>query len=928
MKKIRLHIILILIVGCLAVLCACETTPAFAAPDDLEIDDTTLTLTWDEVKDALLYTVRIEADGQEPQEFVVSKTYYDLSNLKEGTYRISVKANGKEEVIEDSPWSEPLPFDREAEPGMVFTLIEGGTAYEVTNKGIATGDIVIPDTYRKKPVTRIGEKAFFNKGDVTSIKMGDNITEIGRFAFANCSYLTSIKLSKNLTALGESAFASCRLLEGILTLPEGLTELPENAFAYCAKLSEVRFGSRLTAIGANAFTDCAGLTSLNLPDLLKQIGEYAFAGCEKLNAVTFTPALESIGAYAFSGNIALTAVTLPDSLKSIGEGAFFTCTALESVTLGSGIEVIDLGAFMDTALWTNNAENEVYVGKWFLGLKDATKAPEPLRNDTVGIANYAFYRNVNLRQHIIPDSVKIIGMAAYAGSSVMQLVIGSGVETIGEQAFIGCKDLATAILGSYDFETRKMTASNLKVIGSYAFRDCTSLTEIEIPDRVKEIGSYAFRDSGIYQKAEEGVVYAGNWIVDYTDALSGSVIAKDNTVGVSNYAFFRCNGLTSIELPGTVKTVGRSAFYNCAQLISVKLPDTLEVIEDYTFYHCDKLQLFTLPPLLKSIGRSAFYKCGTVYLPDSLMDGDEDTFVIPDSVESIGDFAFYGNGKADVAAGGDVYLYGLDIIRLGNGVKTIGKNAFYGFVSLKQIVMGDALEQIGEKAFYKCTALETVTFGKNVKTVGEKAFYKCEALTQVVLSDSVERISNYAFYKCEALESLSLGKGLLEIGNYAFYGCRGLKELVLPTTIQSIGKQAFRNCKGLSAVILPKSLTVLSAHAFYGCSDLTLYSAADVAGEDWDPLWNSSYRPVIWSCTISEEGDYVLYFEKTATSITNRNASNTISNPVRAGYTCIGWDTNAAATKATYASNNLKEVTDGRKLYAIWVENAESNETN
>ncbi len=927
MKKIRLHIILILMIGCLAALCACETIPAFAAPDDLEIDDTTLTLTWDGVKDALLYTVRIEADGQEPQEFVVSKTYYDLSNLKQGSYRVSVKVNGKEEVIEDSPWSEPLPFDREAEPGMVFTLIEDGTAYEVTNKGIATGDIVIPDTYRKKPVTRIGEKAFFNKGDVTSVKIGDNVTEIGRFAFANCSYLKSVTLPKNLVTLGESAFASCRLLEGVLTLPDGVVEIPAHAFAYCAKLGEIRFGSQLTAIGSNAFTDCTGLTSLNLPDALKQIGEYAFAGCTNLNSVTFTPAVESIGAYAFSGDIALTAVTLPDSVKTVGEGAFFTCTALASVTLGSGIEVIDLGAFMDTALWNNTTENEVYVGKWFLGLKDVTKTPLALRTDTVGIANYAFYKNTNLHrgQHIIPDSVKIIGMGAYAGSSVMQLIIGSGVEVIGEQAFIGCKDLATVILGAYDYETHKMTASNLKVIGSYAFRDCTSLNDIEIPDRVKEIGSYAFRDSGIYQKAEDGVVYAGNWIVDYTETLSGNVVADDGTVGVSNYAFFRCDGLTGIELPNTVKTIGRSAFYNCAQLTSVKLPDTLEVIEDYTFYHCDKLQLFTLPPQLQSIGRSAFYKCGTVYMPDSMMDGDEDVFVIPDSVVSIGDFAFYGNGKADIEAGGDVTLYGIDIIRLGNGVQTIGNSAFYGFVSVKQIVMGDALEQIGEKAFYKCTALETVAFGKNVKTVGNKAFYKCEALIDVQMSDTVTYLGDYAFYKCAALETITLGKSLSSIGKYAFYGCREVKELVLPTTIQSIGTQAFRNCKGLTAVILPQSITELAAHAFYGCPDLTFYMEADEMGEGWDPLWNSSYRPVIWCCTISEEGDYVLYFEKTATGITNRNASNTISDPVRQGYTCIGWDTNAAATKATYTSDKLNEASDGRKLYAIWVENVESN---
>lgn len=929
MKAIRLHIILILTLVFMMTLCACETTPALATPERTEIDTTTLTYSWGKVKDALLYTVRIEADGKEAQEFVTSKTQYDLAFLAEGTYKVSVKANGKGEELLDSPWSEAKTFIREREPGMAFTLIDNGNAYEVSSKGIATGDIVIPATYRNKPVIRIGDKAFFNKGDVTSVTIGENVTEIGKFAFANCSYLKSVQFPKNLTAIGESAFASCRLLEGVLTVPAGVTVIQPNTFAYCAKLTEVRLGDAVTSIAENAFADCAGLTVMNLPDALVSIGEYAFTGCAGLKTVTFGANLLEIGPYAFSEASALSAVTFPETLWSIGEGAFYQCAALQNVTLGSGIRNIALGAFQETALWNNTAENEVYVGKWFLGLKDVSVQPQPLKPDTIGIGSFAFYRNIYLVDVELPDSVKYIGEAAFAGASaLLRIIIGSGVEEIGEQAFVGCKELQAVYLGSYDWDAGKITASNLKVIGSYAFRDCESLKEIEIPDRVQTIGSYAFRNSGIFKNTEGGVVYAGNWIVDFTEGLTGDIEVRDGTAGIANYAFYRCDGLSSITMPNTVKYVGRSAFYDCGGLTSVVLPDTLEVIEDYTFYQCNNLSLFTLPPLLKSIGRSAFYKCGTIYMGEDMMDGDQDVLVIPDSVVSIGDYAFYGSGLYEMDEDMTLTVYGIDEIRIGNGVKTIGRSAFYNFASLKRVIMGDSLESVGEKAFYRCPVLETVTFGKSVKTIGEKAFYKCPELKVVTISDSVTTIGNYAFYKCEALETLTLGKGVKEIGNFAFYGCRPVKELVLPTTIESIGRQAFRNCKGLTAVILPESLVNLAAHAFYGCPELTFFCVSDKAGENWDPLWNSSYRPAVWNCTLSENGDYVLYFEKSATSITNRNTSNKISNPVRHGYTCIGWDTNAAATKATYQTDKLTEATDGRKLYAIWTETVENNENN
>ena len=388
MKKIRLLMILTLLLACLAALCSCEKQPELQAPERLDIDKTTLTLTWKAVDQARLYTILVESEGSEPKELMTSKTLYSLASFEAGDYTIRVKAVGKEEEYRDSEWSQPIEFRRDPEPGMVFTLNKEGTAYEVTDKGIATGDIVIPDLYRDKPVTSIGKKAFFNKSDVTSVTLGANVTSIGEFAFANCSYLTSVTFSKGLTSLGQSAFASCRLLAGDLVLPEGLAEIPSKAFAYCGELTSVTLGPNVRVIGDNAFTDCKKLTAVQIPDSVIAIGEYAFASCEGVGTLTLSSRLETIAPYAFSELSLLQTVTLPDSVKLIGEGAFVNCEKLASVTLGAGLEMIDLGAFVNTALW-NSAENQVYVGKWFLGCKDASITSLQLREDTVGIANFA-----------------------------------------------------------------------------------------------------------------------------------------------------------------------------------------------------------------------------------------------------------------------------------------------------------------------------------------------------------------------------------------------------------------------------------------------------------------------------------------------------------------------------------------------------------
>lgn len=921
MKIFRLSIIFSFILCCLLLLGSCDDADTLQSPEGLEIEPTTLTLSWKNVKDARMYTISIKPEESEGWEETASKNSHSLVNLKKGDYTIKVKANSKVSDDQDSPWSSEISFTREAESGLVMTLINNGTEYEVTHKGSATGDIVIPDTYRTKPVTVIKERAFFNKNDVTSVSLGKNVREIGNFAFCNCSYLTSVTFPDGLVSIGENAFASCRLLGDVLSLPEKLESIGTSAFSYCAKITGIEFKNNLKVIGKSAFTDCTGLLSLNLPNGLITVEEYAFAACTSISSIDFGSTVETLGEASFAGNTSLTSLTFPDSVTVIGIDAFEGCTALASVDLGSGLISIDRSSFDNTAIVNSATANEIYVDKWFLALKDTKETSINLASDTYGIADYALYANQALTSVILPDSVKIIGNASFAKTQINNIVIGSGVERIGEQAFMSSPALSNVILGSYDFSTGALVDSSLKRICEYAFSNCISLTEIEIPETVTVIETYAFRASGLAAFAESGVVYADNWAVDFTDAMIGDVIIRSNTVGIANYAFYKCITVNSIELPDSVKIIGRAAFYDCDQLYSITLPDNLEVIEDYTFYGCHSLKIKSLPTMLKSIGRSAFYKCGTSYALDD-EDTDNDTLIIPAGVKYIGDYAFYCCGQeAMIGVGEEFPARGIDVIIIGDGVETIGKNAFYGFVTLKKVVIGNGVTDIGEKAFYKCPALAEVVFGSSIEKIGARAFYKCDALTSVALPSSLRTIGDYAFYKCEALTSLSLGNGVTAIGNSSFYGCVSLEKLNLPTSLTSIGKQAFRNAKALSSVVLSDNIAEIKDHAFYGCSSLTVYTSLSSAKEGWSKRWNSSYRPTVWGCNISEDGSYVISLTIKEGTILNRNSSNTVSAPERDGYTFGGWGANSTAQTPLYTSETLTDAPNGKTVYAIWNEN-------
>lgn len=930
MKKLRFFLIILFAIGCLFALAGCAAP--LSRPQDLTVDGDTLVLSWRSVPNARYYTVSVNGEQKDSRQ-----TKYALSGLEPGEYDIRVRACSNGSDYRNSGWSDTFEFIREEESGLAFTLINGRTEYEVSGIGTEEGNIVIPETFRKKPVTRIGSRAFANRTHLTGITLHEKITEIGSQAFYNCSYLTYINLPANLTVIGEQAFQGCRALATDLIIPDGVTAIGDNAFAYCRALKNVTFGKGLKTIGNSAFSDCTELRNIAVPDGVESLGEYAFSNCRSaqtitlgsglksigaraflrcsaVNSVVLGGALEEVGDYAFAECAELYSAEIGDSVKSLGTGAFQDCGLFTEVTLGRNLERIGEDAFFDTWLW-NDQENMVYADGWFLAPKQITLATYNLAVGTRGIAEYAFRNCSNMTQIRLPNSVELIGANSFKGcEKLANLVTGSGIKVIGESAFENCANLINARLCEYS--NGQEGASSLIEIRDRAFFGCTRLSTINIPETVQKIGSRAFRKSGLYASAT-GAVYAGNWLVDVNSAM-GTVNVKDGTVGIASYAFQNAL-VTDVKIPDSVKTIGRGAFSGCGALTDVTLPENLERIEDYTFYNCKTLMLDTLPESLKYIGRSAFYNCYLLGMKNYQSSSEEElenaTFTIPDSVETIGAYAFFHCGLlSEDSETGVKTLVGIRTLNLGSGVTSIGERAFAKFVSLKTVNFGGGVRELPERAFYRCENLQTVNLA-GVRKIGSRAFYGCIALDRVILPDSVTEIADYAFYMCDGLRSVSLGSAVT-LGNFAFAGCEALEEITFPSSLTYVGKQAFRGAN-LKSIVLADSLAQMQMHVFYGCGNLTIYAENAADAEGWDVRWNTSYRPVIYGVTLSQDKSYVVSFTKSAESIRNANDLTEISAPVRAGYVFEGWAT-AEGGEAEFAANELLIVPDGTTLYAVW----------
>ena len=190
------------------------------------------------------------------------------------------------------------------------------------------------------------------------------------------------------------------------------------------------------------------------------------------------------------------------------------------------------------------------------------------------------------------------------------------------------------------------------------------------------------------------------------------------------------------------------------------------------------------------------------------------------------------DGVLTITGKGEMYDYSssykpwsynaLTRVIIGNGVTTIGKNAFYGCSSLTSVTIPNSVTTIGEAVFRYCSHLTSVTIPNSVTTIGGWAFSGCSSLTSVNIPNSVTTIGESAFYGCSALTSVTIGNRVTTIGWNAFGGCSSLTSVTIPNSVTTIVNSAFSGCSALTSVTIPNSVTKIGDYAFSGCRSLKI----------------------------------------------------------------------------------------------------------
>ncbi|MBR7186797.1 MAG: leucine-rich repeat protein [Clostridia bacterium] len=942
MKSLKRIVAFILVLALSLIATAC-TGGKLATPSGFYVDDEN-TLHWSVVAEARSYRVEVKAlETDETMETVVRRAEFSMSDFVEGDYELRVMAVGGTQNGRTSDWSEVFSFHKDYETGLVYSLINGGTEYQITRVGTASGHVVIEDYYRNKPVTSIADGAFRGSSRLESLVIGNNVKSIGNDAFYNCSRLTSITIPDSVIYIGENAFQNCYALSAI-KLPAEITQITSYMFAYCRELKSVQLGEKVRSIAEGAFYGCSALISFVIPDSVESIGANAFYATSEepaLKSVTIGSGLKQIASRAFYGNSALeevkfaeegsltsialsafekctslTEIEIPEGVTTLENRVFYGCASLKDVTIPESLVSVGSHVFSGTKLYRDQENSGfIYVGDWLVGVTDKVKNETLTRIDadtfkegTIGIANNTFQYSKALTRVTLPDSVRYIGVYTFSEAANMTYFyagINSQLEEIGYAAFSSC-----ALLNNVQFR-----GSNLKTIGDYAFFSCLMLQNNElfadflVPESVTRVGMSAYAYSGLFNSPEEnGLVYAGNWVIGYDPELMTEPIIelKEGTNGIADYAFAYCEDLSSITGLNTLENLGYGAFYDCQNLSSVTLNRNLRAIQPYTFYNCKRLFRVGLPSMLTTIGNAAFYSCERLYELD--LSGCS-------RLVEIGTNAFA--------------MAGIATLSLNDGLETIGANAFYRCYQLEEVVIPDSVKTIGSRAFAMPGIkdgwiivqpaggeLKSVTLGAGVEYIGYGAFRDCAKLKSIVIPDSVKTIESHAFYRCTGFKTINFGSGVEYIGDNAFYGCQAITSLVIPKSVQYIGYNAFKNCTALTSVVLSGTVDYIDEHAFYGNNRMTVYVNAEGAGENWVSNWNSSFRPVAYNATFSEDGTYLESI--TVGSLINPYAIYGLSAPAREGYVFLGWSTRSGATEAEYPLVSLARLEAGTVLYTVW----------
>lgn len=283
-------------------------------------------------------------------------------------------------------------------------------------------------------------------------------------------------------------------------------------------------------------------------------------------------------------------------------------------------------------------------------------------------------------------------------------------------------------------------------------------------------------------------------------------------------AAFRYTTMDSLILPRSLRIIREEAFLNIesgSELTKLELPEGLEVIEDSAFEWCPTIEEVNIPSTVKSIGREVFHLCGNL---KKLKVAEDNPYYC-----AVNNVLFDKEQKTLLC-----YPEGLKLVAydMPNTVETIAKSAFYGNDSLQRMTLSSALKTVEEHGLAALDGVSSFNFNRTkIETLGDKALAENDSLTSITLPTTITSFGKSVFASDSSLASFNYADGKMsEVPEGFFSACSRLGTVTLPSTVTKIGKSAFQGCNTLTTVNGIQNVEEIGANAFNACAKLANFT--------------------------------------------------------------------------------------------------------
>lgn len=512
------------------------------------------------------------------------------------------------------------------------------------------------------------------------------------------------------------------------------------------------------------------------------------------------------------------------------------------ILLGVTVTVVIKGDLIDTAKESNDETRYAQV----LEQKEMWES-EKLATDRFGA-------KAETLEEFVERLKKEKILTEEEGKQILEL----GFVTIAKKDILldGKRNVADASLWDYQLDTKTNFVTITRYLGT-----TDNLTELTIPNflliggkeyRVTKTLSYNGSNAIVNFKGKliisKGITEIGKASFNGASKITGVEI-PNSAILISDYAFQKCEGLTTITIPGSVKKIGNwwgnvngQIFNGCSNLKEVILEEGIEEISGRAFDSCSKVKEWKLPKSLKRIGPRAFQSTGM------------EEFNIPENVESIASTFISSSNLSRINVDSnnkyftsvDGILFDKDSTRLikypenrdgnsyevPNTVNTIDTNAFISCKNLQTIVIADSVEKIGDSAFYG-SKLKTINLGGGITNINNKPFYGALNLTNINViteNDKYESENGVLFNKGKTIlikcppaiingEVYEIPNTVVEIGPQSFYRSQ-IKNVIIPSSVKKIGSESFFQCYNLEELNLSEGLERIEWRALQQCNKI------------------------------------------------------------------------------------------------------------